>query len=688
MQHLYLKAGYISKGSGAGLHAAAAYRAGETLYEAMNGNAPSLADNPLAGKIAYDSGSLVTDTARRKEHDYRRKEKVVTTFINAPDDAPAWAGDVQSLCDAITAEETHKNARLARKFEISLGRGLTDEQQADVCKRFCDEHFTRYGLISVVSLHNTPASDGDDNPHAHILVASRTVSGEGWHKDKNNIRWMNSKATLELWRQKMGEYVNEALTAAGIDRPVTYNSYASLGIEREVTVPLGPKAAGLERQGIATEQGTHNREVRQRNAMREAQARERHDGNATGSAPQALSREEKLLRFTCHAARKVLGGHYQDIEFKKDERELFSAAQAALQGFEKGQGTAEERKAAFKVLAPVLETLHGEKKGSLTTYAQIADALERAKGIVTDLHDPQKQEEARRAAEEREARRQAERELAAHRRRLQGKEAGPVWADFGAQVGASVDAARDAVHRFRQKDAEKEDNVSDDSIEKQRQTLQRRDTISSGDNQVATTFRDASITEQRQEVQRRDTVNSGDNRIATTFRDTGIAEQRQGLQQREPKDGTAEQARTEKDTNRQGNAAQTPEAIGATLKQRGAEYRGSMPDKENASPSYAPDVRAPQQTEKGMQRVHPADQERTAKMAQRIANPAQPGAQQATKNNTNPQQSHDIMRGHGKDLERSTSLAGKYAGPMSDKDIQGAVEKAKATQQNKGRDDR
>lgn len=264
MQVLYLKAGVIAKGKGAGLHAAAAYRAGESLRESIPGDTPS-----LAGKMAYDSGSVMSDGAQEKLHDYRRKEHVVTTFINAPEGAPEWAGELQSLCDAITAEETRKNARLMRKFEISLARGLSEEEQAAVCKRWCDEHFTQHGVISVVSLHNSKASDGEDNPHAHILAATRTLDADGWHENKNNIRWMNSKETLRQWRTSMGEYTNEALQAAGVDRPVTYHSYASMGVEQEVTRPLGPKAHRQEQHGITTKQGDENRRILAERALRD-----------------------------------------------------------------------------------------------------------------------------------------------------------------------------------------------------------------------------------------------------------------------------------------------------------------------------------------------------------------------------------------------------------------------------------
>lgn len=454
-QVLYLNVGYISRGNKAGLHAAAAYRSGETLYETLPGDEPS-----LAGKMAYDSGTALNNTAQRKEHDYTRKEHVVSTTIHAPDNAPSWTQDLQSLCDAITTEETRKNARLARKFEISLPRGLSDEQLEAVCKQFCDTHFTRHGLVAMSSIHRSRASDGEDNPHAHILVTTRTISAEGWNSHKNNIRWMNSKATLAHWRKTMGEYANNALKTAGVDRPVTYQSYASQGIDREVTKPLGYEADALEKQGVATERGDENRAVRERNALREQRAK--NDGQPV-PAP-IRTREEKLVGFLCHAARTVVGGH-QQVAFTDDPRALLKAAAKTLRGFDRGEGTNEQHDAARKLLASGLETFLRMKKRSLTTFTEMADALE---GIADRV--PEIQEQGRQARAEQEQRAYADWALEHHWQ--ERKDNDPLWADFGARVGAEGDAARDALHRHRQK----EGAMSDKETEETRKTLRTADT--------------------------------------------------------------------------------------------------------------------------------------------------------------------------------------------------------------------
>lgn len=148
----------------------------------------------------------------------------------------------------------------------------------------------------------------------------------------------------------------------------------------------------------------------------------------------------------------MLGGHYQRVGFHKDERELFSAAQEALRGFDQGKGTQNERDAAHKMLAPNLETVLDLDKGSLATFGHIADALEQAKALTTALRENPMS-----------ARERAAQSLEQHARATaSGGEGRGAWFDsFSYDLGGSLDAKRDAVHRFRQKDAERENAMSD-----------------------------------------------------------------------------------------------------------------------------------------------------------------------------------------------------------------------------------
>lgn len=593
MQVLYLKAGIIAKGKGAGLHAAAAYRAGESLRESIPGDAPS-----LAGKMAYDSGSVMSDGAQEKLHDYRRKEHVVTTFINAPEGAPEWAGELQSLCDAITAEETRKNARLMRKFEISLARGLSEEEQAAVCKRWCDEHFTRHGVISVVSLHNSKASDGEDNPHAHILAATRTLDADGWHADKNNIRWMNSKETLRQWRTSMGEYTNEALQAAGVDRPVTYHSYASMGIEQEVTKPLGPQAHRQEQHGITTKRGDENRRIMAERALRDELHRlKQAEGGDDG-------RQAWFDSFSYQFG--------ETMDAKRDVVHRFRAKDAERRNILSDDGTNADKRLTdtFKELN-ANEPPDNQDDASRRPAAPPAPppALERSDGGSPPT-DPLSNSPNPRT---------------------------------GTQQQQPTDADGDYSRRFPHREAsERTTPAFRRDTPEQPGTPQRENENEEQKEIQQPTAQEALSSEQT----RMDGIRA---RLGSLADSQEVKDAGRTLRQNEVIDPGDDRAATA--------PARTAVEIGNDARQSGVQYREDMPNQElgTLSPGALPDARAPEPEQRGRGLSTADDARRTAAIRNYQATAARPEAQDASAANIKAQQNDDRMSGQDKSVDDTIS---------------------------------
>lgn len=72
---------------------------------------------------------------------------------------------------------------------------------------------------------------------------------------------------LEKWREQWAVECNRALERAGHVECIDHRSLAEQGSDRLPQVHLGPHSATLERQGIATEKGEHNRLVAEHNAV-------------------------------------------------------------------------------------------------------------------------------------------------------------------------------------------------------------------------------------------------------------------------------------------------------------------------------------------------------------------------------------------------------------------------------------
>lgn len=102
----------------------------------------------------------------------------------------------------------------------------------------------------------------------------RELTGDGFG---NKNRDWNGKDVLEGWRERWEDHANRALERAGRDERIDHRSFVDRGVDREPQPKLGPVAAKLERQGIATERGDELRAVEARNTER-AELEVRRDG--------------------------------------------------------------------------------------------------------------------------------------------------------------------------------------------------------------------------------------------------------------------------------------------------------------------------------------------------------------------------------------------------------------------------
>ncbi|WFS69603.1 MobQ family relaxase (plasmid) [Agrobacterium leguminum] len=230
---------------------------------------------------AYRAGNDLYDEKYGKSHDYSRKRGVVHSEIMAPENTPDWMKDRGKLWNAVEAVEKRKDAQLARELQITLPRELDKDEQREVIRSFIRDEFVQHGMIADIAIHNPKASDGLDQPHAHVMLTMRELTGEGF--GKKNRDW-NRKDHLERWREKWQDYANDALERAGHSARIDHRSLEAqrqaandrgdeeraAELDREPQPKLGSAAAALERRGIATERGDELRAVVARNAERQS----------------------------------------------------------------------------------------------------------------------------------------------------------------------------------------------------------------------------------------------------------------------------------------------------------------------------------------------------------------------------------------------------------------------------------
>lgn len=190
--------------------------------------------------------------------------------------------DRERLWNAVETAEKRNDSQLARQLTLSLPRELDLRQQIELVRGFAESQLTARGMVVDLTIRETIARDGRQQRAAVLMATTRqidpvTLSGFAPAKER---AW-NSKPALYAWRKAWAEHVNTALAAAGSDARVDHRSleaqrqealqrgdHAQARVQGRLPQPkLGRRAAELERQGIATEQGDLLRDTEEYNAL-------------------------------------------------------------------------------------------------------------------------------------------------------------------------------------------------------------------------------------------------------------------------------------------------------------------------------------------------------------------------------------------------------------------------------------
>lgn len=147
---------FISRGKGLSVVAAAAYRGAEKIYDERLG----------------------------VHHDYERKRGVVYNEVLLPEGACQSLKCPNALWNLVEQVENRKNSQLAREIILALpaDETVSDEDRVELTRRFVNQHFVSLGLAAQISIHEPHGNS--NNIHAHILVTTRRVLGNGFEKKK------------------------------------------------------------------------------------------------------------------------------------------------------------------------------------------------------------------------------------------------------------------------------------------------------------------------------------------------------------------------------------------------------------------------------------------------------------------------------------------------------------------------
>jgi ATP-dependent exoDNAse (exonuclease V) alpha subunit len=218
------------------------------------------AGRSATGAAAYRAGERIHDERTGLTYDYTRRRGDIEAEILAPAGAPAWGHERDKLWNAVEKAERRGDAQVAREIVVAIPLELDREQQRELVHTYVREQFVSKGMVADVAIHRNPG-----NPHAHIMLTMREMASDGLSSKKN--RDWNKPELLVEWRERWAACANHALERAGRQERIDHRSLAEQGEERLPQVHLGPHASALERRGIPTEKGEHNRAVQEHNSV-------------------------------------------------------------------------------------------------------------------------------------------------------------------------------------------------------------------------------------------------------------------------------------------------------------------------------------------------------------------------------------------------------------------------------------
>ena len=243
---------------------------------------------------AYRTAGRLRDDRQGLEHDYSRKGGVVHSEIMVPENAPDWMRDRDQLWNAVETVEKRRDAQLAREIEVALPRELDRGERLELLRGFVQREFVNRGMIADVAVHEARARDGQSQPHAHVMLTMRELTGDGFGKKDRS--W-NEPDLLVGWREAWARNANTALERAGRSERIDHRSLDAQRVEAEQEVArargsgqeelvlkrekkvvelsrepepkIGPSANAQEKRGIVTERGDAFRAAQDRNAQRQ-----------------------------------------------------------------------------------------------------------------------------------------------------------------------------------------------------------------------------------------------------------------------------------------------------------------------------------------------------------------------------------------------------------------------------------
>ena len=203
----------------------------DIVQRSRNGNAVKTAAYIMCACLGHD-GTTYDFTRKRREY--------ADGCIMLPNGAPADYADAQTLWAAAEAAERRVDAQVARQLLFSIPRQCPPHLRLDLLRAVC-QPYVDDGAALQIAIHTPPASDGAEQPHAHVQMTMRRVGGGGFAAKKEtrwNVQFRENNGRAE--RQRIADRANDFFLSHSLDVRIDPRSLADRGIDR-APEPIAPQ---------------------------------------------------------------------------------------------------------------------------------------------------------------------------------------------------------------------------------------------------------------------------------------------------------------------------------------------------------------------------------------------------------------------------------------------------------------
>lgn len=187
---------------------------------------------------SYQSGEVLFSNKKNRSVDAREAGDgdVQFTQIIAPDGAPKWVFDRNTLWNTVERDAYRKDNRLAKKIMVALPREIPDNLRVNLLLDYI-KPYVAWGAVADIAIHNDPE---DHNPHAHILLTTHKLKPDGFLGKGFKITGLDERRFVNNARKDWAELLNLYLEKVGSSLRVDHRSYKARGIGVEPTRHRGP----------------------------------------------------------------------------------------------------------------------------------------------------------------------------------------------------------------------------------------------------------------------------------------------------------------------------------------------------------------------------------------------------------------------------------------------------------------